>query len=356
MNATNSAVSDGLLAGLRAHRAGRFEEALRSFDASISAALPETLGVPLADYGWVAPSADELLKHCTCRAALLLALLTRRAATALKMGLSLRALADSGAALVLTTRGHRPAFFRALALLSVGACAAAAQVLAPFAHPAQSTTRHLRRRTIGARALRAAALLRERRVVAGVAALSESPNVGLKVPRSLAYVHGALEITRMGDGKGRGWVATAPIPAGTVLVVEPAIFPTAPPQTKLDEASTLPLLQAVAKVIHAGGRDAARLREYLECLHPLEGEEDAVPMLRDQLAEPYVVSIGEQAGMLPVEVRACNLPCTRPFSHRLKPSGGYAVHGVTCELAIPPHLALLTPSRAHDLAGAGARP
>ena len=89
----------GLLAGLRAHRSGFFDEALRHFDDAIAAALPETAGLPLADYGWVAPPAERLIGSATCARALLVALLTRRATTALKLGLSLRALADSGAAL-----------------------------------------------------------------------------------------------------------------------------------------------------------------------------------------------------------------------------------------------------------------
>ena len=116
---------------------------------------------------------------------------------------------------------------------------------------------------------------------------------------------------RMADGKGRGWVATAPIPAGTILIVEPAILPTVPPQEGLDEEGTLPLLRAVAQALRRGGRTADAIREYLECLYPLEGEEDAVPMLRDRLAMPYVESIGREAGLDRALIRLVDLKIQR---------------------------------------------
>ena len=119
-----------LRAGVACHRRGEYGDATRHFDAAIEAALPGTSGLPLKDYGLVAPEEDIAL---ACSAPQLAVLLTCRAASALKLGLSLRALADSGMALTLAHSGRRPAFFRALALISIGAYAAAAEVLAPLA-------------------------------------------------------------------------------------------------------------------------------------------------------------------------------------------------------------------------------
>jgi hypothetical protein len=247
--------------GLRSYWLGDYQTALRHFDAALDSVLPG--GVPLREYGLVSPSdteAAELAAGARCSAARLTEILTWRAATEITLGLSLRALADTGYALALSG-GRRAAVLRALALLSIGACAAAEQTLRPYTVQSReasvasspsvlpTATRHawyVRRQRLAVHLLHAAATVREQRVLSSVEALFAAPNASERVPRDYSYVHGALRVQSMGEGKGRGWVAMADVSAGTLLVVEPALFPTVPPQTDLDEESTLPLLRAVA--------------------------------------------------------------------------------------------------------------
>ena len=100
-----------------------------------------------------------------------------------------------------------------------------------------------------------------------VTALSEAPNSSTPVPRDLSYLHGAMAMRRSAGGKGRGWVATAPIAAGTTLLVEPAILPTVGPQLATDEESTLPLLKAAARALSRNDAHASTLREYASLPH-----------------------------------------------------------------------------------------
>ena len=232
-------------------------------------------------------------------APLVASILIGRAASALKMGMCLRALTDTEAALALGG-GRRAAFVRALALISIGACETAIAVLAPFRAADRQLPPPRRRRHLSLALLSAAADARARRVVARIAALGDAPNSSTPIPPQCAYIHGGLSMRRIGSSKGRGWVATTPIRAGTLLIVEPASagFPTVGPQTETTEESTLPLLKAVAHALSDNnplGRNA--MLEFLSCLHPLDGEADAVPMLRDQLAKPFVEGIGRGAGL-----------------------------------------------------------
>ena len=99
-----------LARGVAAHARSDFATALQHLDRAIAAALPSSAGLPLTDYGLIEPSEDAieaLLAQATCARPLLAALLTRRAATALRQGLVLRALVDTGTAQKLAhPRGH----------------------------------------------------------------------------------------------------------------------------------------------------------------------------------------------------------------------------------------------------------
>ena len=110
-------------------RAGRHDEALDALTRAVQFAAPDAAVLQhVADYGLIPQHFDAgVLEHRT----LLASILAERAATALKLGLSLRALADTNAALALGPYQRRASFLRALALLSIGACAAARRVLAP---------------------------------------------------------------------------------------------------------------------------------------------------------------------------------------------------------------------------------
>ena len=152
---------------------------------------------------------------------------------------------------------------RAAALIAIGACAASRRVLAPYLRSSRSLA-----------ALHAAAAYKERDVLHHVDALADAPDAPDRVPPHLNYIHSALAMRRDGaDGKkGRGWFATSRIAAGTILVVEPTVLPTVPPQRDATEEGTLPLLRAVAQALQAGGSRAEAMREYLACLCPLEGD------------------------------------------------------------------------------------
>ncbi len=226
-----------------------------------------------------------------------MSLLARRASSALHLGRELRALADTSIALKLGG-GLRSKMLRSRALMHIGAFAAAEHLLAPHA-----TTGSLSQR-LAVSLLREAARARGASVPQRIGVVVDAANETAPLPRELAYVHGGLCMrSEMGGGKGRGWVATEDIVAGTLLLAEPATFPTVGPQLSDAEEDTLPLLQAVTGVLRRDGLHAEQLKEYLACMCPLDGDGDEVASsaapttLRDTLAAPYVDAIGTAAGM-----------------------------------------------------------
>ena len=275
-------------AGCAAHRGHQYEIALTHFSCGLA-----LLGAPtdaLIDFGLAQDTPSPSISSALMP--LVRALLVRRAAAALQLGRYLRALADTGMALK-QGFGVWCVLLRSRALMQIGGWAAAADLLAHV------TTGSLKQRMAVA-LLRAAARARNESVPRRIGEVVDAANASAPLPRELAFVHGSLEMQHeMGDGKGRGWVATAHIPAGTLLLVEPATFPTVGPQLTSDEKDTLPLLQAVAAALRSGGPFAERLKEYLACMCPLEGDEGtaAATTLRDSLAMPYVDAIGATAGL-----------------------------------------------------------
>ena len=181
-----------------------------------------------------------MLSYCAVSRGLLTSLLMRRAITAYQLGFHLRSLADSGFALVLTNGGRRSAFVHALALITQGACMAAVAVLSsgqPRSVSRAALLPWLCRHRLSAHILATAAQRQEVRVLAAVEALCDAPNTTGPIGRELAYMHGSLRIARLA-GKGRGLVATVPIVAGTILLVDPTIFPRAPSATSRSWGST----------------------------------------------------------------------------------------------------------------------
>lgn len=177
------------------------------------------------------------------------ALLVQRAEAALVLDRVCRALADSGAALALAPT-MEAAVCRARALLAMGDGSRAADLLAPYtSEPAV----HLLAETAAARAARAgrAAFRLEGSVRPPCAACD------------LAFI-GPITLQQLGNGT-RGWVATRPIDIGSLLLVEPAVFPHAPPST--------PLVAAIARRLCSGGLEADRLRDFLACMQPPANDE-----------------------------------------------------------------------------------
>ena len=288
------------IAARTAHREGQFELALRHFSCGL--ALLSATAEPIVDFGLADELPPSLAAECVPLAQ---TLFIRRAAAALKLGLRLRALADTSAALALG-RSHLCAMLRSRALIQVGAYAHAASTIAPYlvasAHATISAAssvvpaKRLLARGLASALLDAAARARDASVPRSIAAIVDAPNAAAPLARELAYVHGSLAMRRFG-GKGRGWVATAAIAAGTLLVVEPALFPTVGPQLTDAEEDTLPLLQAVAAALSTGGALAEQMKEYLQCMCPLDSSEVEPHTMRDSIAAPFVDAIGKSSGL-----------------------------------------------------------
>ena len=118
--------------GNRAFQGGAFQDAMMSYTCGIGMLIGD---VPVVDFGLCADSLQPLPLRCAATDASELAamLLTNRAAAALKLGLPrpIRALVDTAHAQRLHP-GPKPTFRRAQALLAVGACSEAAEILAGY--------------------------------------------------------------------------------------------------------------------------------------------------------------------------------------------------------------------------------
>ena len=273
-------------AGRAAHLNGNYESALGHSSCALKLL---SVSVPLIDFGLGEPapvSSNHVL--------IVRRLLTDRAAAALKLGLWVRALCDTNVALALGG-GVRCVLLRAKALLRIGACTTAVRLIAPYVDTRVASWRE-RRLQLACAVLSAAARAREARTLHRIATMLDQPNRRGPLPGDLAFVHGGLEL-RSYDGRGRGWQARADIAAGTLLLVDPAVLPTVPPQASLTEEETLPLPRAVASALRKGGQQAECLKELLACLHPLDDEGDGLPMLRDLVAAPYLAAIGVAAAL-----------------------------------------------------------
>jgi hypothetical protein len=281
-----------LLSGIDASARGHDEDALDDFSRALSFLIPNesTNAAPLADFGMRRQSFGTVT-----HAALAASLLTRRAIVALRMGLGLRAVADTDAALALHAGSSRAAFWRALALLRVlGGCAAAIGVLTPFAD-----TPH--RLGIAIRILRIGAAQHAAHVLERVSCLTDASASAPAVPheeKHLAFLHGSLRLVHLPENKGRGWVATEHIEAGALLLCEPSRFPVVQ-----DSSEPLPLLRAVTTVLKRGGPAARTLKEYLSCMHPQGTGDDTGTSTRDMAAAPSIDAIGALAGLGASELR-----------------------------------------------------
>jgi hypothetical protein len=259
------------------------------------------------------------------------ALLTRRAAAALRLGLTLRALSDSRASLLLRC-SQRNAFWRARALLTIGACGMAAEVLTHVIDSSRSSHSSRGSYSRGVRLSLALALVRNAAVREGcripkhVRRLMNDPSwANVSAPPELAFVHSALRVATIGDGRGRGWVAMQPVEAGSLLLLEPRLFPLSrTPGAHADGMhqrharssgeEPLPLLRATVDAIgRGGGRSSNRLRELAHTLHPIGGVEgDHAHGLEDEaLRRPIVDEIGAAGNLGAEETRVLDLKIQR---------------------------------------------
>ena len=304
-------------AGSNAFRGGQFSEALRFYTDGIRHIVESD---ELSDYGLLKTMPrSPTLDLPTEQQALLATLLTNRAAAALRIGRVCRALADTSLAHALAPSA-KTSYRRAQALLSIGACSAARAVLAPFVDAEPDLMK-----------LSASTELRANRVAGLVAELEAAPNAARTVPDDLAYV-GPMELRRLVDDetskssgggtvpggmRGRGWFATERIPAGTLLLVEPAVFPLAPlsrcqtrcPSRRKSLRASPNLVVAPRAAPESGGNGAgarrgnvAEMRDLLACMHPVPGVAEDAPTRRDTDCLPVVESIAADLGLSTAEV------------------------------------------------------
>ena len=203
--------------------------------------------------------------------ALVGALLTNRAATALRLGQRTRALADSSLALALTP-SPKTAVRRAQALLSVGACAAALEALGAYEAADAEVA------ALAAKARERAATLPARLAAFLCSPPDRMPRVAEAAapPADLRHV-GGVRVSHLGR-RGVTWVASERLRAGALLLVEPAAVH-APPQPPAADASSAaarppPLLSAIRSELARGGSAAAELRDQLCCMRPTSEEVD----------------------------------------------------------------------------------
>ena len=211
-------------------------------------------------------------------------LLEQRAAIALRLGRRQRALADAAAACALHPAAPRPVLRRAEALLAMGAWQQAEAALKPHVGATAACEPLLRE-----------ARQRRARVTEFIASLVGRPNAGERLPDECAYI-GCLRLQQQA-GKGRGWVATAHIEPGELLMVELARFPLAAPDSA---EHPLTLFEAIANELGSGGAKAESLRDLLSTMHPLPGVSgEALPTERDRVARAHVAQIGSRCGLSP---------------------------------------------------------
>lgn len=260
--------------GTAAFRSSDFSAAMKSYSRGLRSLL-QAGDVRLVDFGI---SADPLVPpplrvEGQDAVELAVALLNNRAAAALKLRRTSRALMDTQAAMTYTPMQPKTCYRRAQALMSVGAWAATVECLAPYtatdaAHQNLSAT--AKKREVSSKI----------RTSAAFAAACRSSNTH----SDLAYI-GPIKLQRLGGRKGRGWVAAKSIDAGEILIVEPGA------QVVVNESSDdrLPLFQSVLKTLSHSGEASDALREQLSCMHPLAGEEeDSGTRLRDDMVEPLI--------------------------------------------------------------------
>lgn len=291
--------------GSAAFRASHFDTAYTAYSRGIAALTGfDESWPPCKSFGLLSPprSAAQLdVRLDAQRVAQLVLLLTNRAAAALKLWRSYRALVDTEAALALVPACKQAEelvtlpkviFRRAQALLSVGAFSAARTLLAPQADDDQQLATLLE-----------TARLRDERAHREASELLARPQSEAAVEASFGLTRyvGSMELRELSGGRGRGWVACEEIAAGALLLLEPAVI-TAPPESM---QFPLPLLEAIADALTAAdgaaaNGEAARLRDALGCLHPLQtddGGSEAPPTEREERARPLVEAISEATGL-----------------------------------------------------------
>lgn len=260
--------------GTAAFRSSDFSTAMKFYSRGLSSLL-QAGDVRLVDFGI---SADPVLPpplqvEGQKAVELVTALLNNRAAAALKLKRTCRALMDTQAAMAYTPMQPKTCYRRAQALMSVGACAATVDCLAPH------TAADVAHKDLSATADRREASSKSR-TCAAFAKASRSSNTH----NDLAYI-GPIKLQRLGGRKGRGWVAAKNIEMGQILIVEPGA------QVAMKESSVdeLALFESVLKTLSRGGEASETLREQLSCMHPLAGEaEDSGTRFRDELVEPII--------------------------------------------------------------------
>eukprot|EP00930_Biecheleria_cincta_P096694 TRINITY_DN88504_c0_g1_i1.p1 TRINITY_DN88504_c0_g1~~TRINITY_DN88504_c0_g1_i1.p1 ORF type:complete len:819 (-),score=131.79 TRINITY_DN88504_c0_g1_i1:317-2773(-) len=260
--------------GTAAFRSSDFSAAMACYSRGLSTLL-QAGDVRLVDFGISAnPLAPPPLRVEGQDAVdLAVALLNNRAAAALKLRRTTRALMDTQVAMAYTPTQLKTCYRRAQALMSVGACAATVDCLAPH------TAADVAHKNLSATAEKQEASSKSR-TCAAFAAASRSDNTH----SDLAYI-GPIKLQRLGGRKGRGWVAAETIETGQILIVEPGA------QVVVNESSDdqFPLFQSVLKTLSHGGDASDALRDQLSCMHPLAGEaEDSGTRLRDEMVEPLI--------------------------------------------------------------------
>jgi tetratricopeptide (TPR) repeat protein len=305
-------------AGSAAFKRGGYHVALQEYSKGLALLLFEG-DVPLDRYGFAAlreeavttpeddmgltPPPPPLLRTATAEVLpLVVALLSNRAAAALKLGLYWRALADTVAAASLTPATPKLCFRRAQALLSLGAYSRAVVVLEPH------TATEPELRTLYAQAHRSAAAIEAgvtgARVGSAAAAAAAATRAGVgkaghggSTARATAFI-GPLALRwcsqRRSVGR-RGWVAMEAVEDGGLLLVEPAAALASSNAAEdasrgaavaatggaggfdrkgRDEADAEALLSLVAATIRDGGGESWRLHEALECIQHLGASAD----------------------------------------------------------------------------------
>lgn len=272
--------------GSRAFRSSKFSVAIEAYSRGLSALL-QSGDIPLVDFGLsTEPLAPPLLTIEGPEAVdLATILLNNRAAAALKIGRTCRALMDTQVALGLTPTLLKTTYRRAQALLSIGACVTAVEVLAPHAKEGE----HKRLSTEATERAASAAV----RTWAALAKSSRSSSTHAQ----LAYI-GPIHLQRLGGRKGRGWVASSDITAGQLLLVEPSAALSSLGKKEKEIESDLLLFKEVCKTLGSGNEEADALREKMSCMHPLAGAvQDSGTRFRDDVMAPLVQMIASKFGM-----------------------------------------------------------
>ena len=297
-DARTAAVHHASAAAVHAASNNQFSEAVRCYSRALSQLCdPPAELAPLSNFGLMLADVRSLSLPAD-QSASAAALLLGRSAAALSAGRRCRALADAYTALRLNPSVDSSVQC-AQACLSLGACNAALAVLM-----SQGGT--------GERQRQLSAIARRDGMAARIEAIMADPEAVGPVPEDLAFI-GPMELKQLGGGKGRGWVAAEDITRGQLLLVEPAVFPLAPPET---DAEPLPLFAATASVLARGDAAADALRDLLGCMHPLaaisqatsgsgaQGGEvcpsasgEALPMERDAAVAPHVAAIAATTGL-----------------------------------------------------------